>query len=96
MEETEKIDLLKKNGFKPNDTGEVYERSVEKNPDRFNTDFLVFIDEIDVLYINRYFMSGLETISRSDVMRNHNDMNSEAKKVYVDIKENLSFLKSVI
>lgn len=96
MTNKEKIKLLEKNGFKANDTKEVYSKTVEQNPDRFTTDFLVFIDEIDVLYINRYFTRGLETISGSDVMRNHNDMNSEAKKVYVDIKENLPFLKSVI
>lgn len=60
--------------------------------DRFRHDFVYYEDE-STFYINRYFRRGLETISEIDLIRNHNELNTTAKRTWIEIKETLQDYK---
>lgn len=95
MELKEKIQLLKESGFDM-ETPILMVKTLTQGNDRFTTQLYVYIDEIDVVYINRYFIRGLETISEDDVLRDHNSLNTNAKNDYVATMKKLPFLSSYL
>lgn len=89
----EKVKQLQDNGFifeEPN----LLIKKLNQGSDRFTTCLFVYVDEINIVYINRYFIRGLETIAEEDVLRDHNSLNTNTKDDYVATMKNLSFLKS--
>ncbi|MFC5976280.1 hypothetical protein [Carnobacterium antarcticum] len=89
----EKIEQLRSNGFKFEEPNLLIKKLNQEN-DRFTTVLFVYVDDIDVVYINRYFMRGLETITEDGILKDHNQLNSNTKIDYVTTMQNLTFLKS--
>jgi hypothetical protein len=55
---------------------------------RFTHDFVYYPSE-NRFYINRLKRAGLETITEEDLIRNHNELNTPAKRKWLEIKEAL-------
>lgn len=92
MKTHEKIKQLVKQGFTLNAEGDIMINDLPKETDRFDTVLYVYLDDIDTIYINVYKSSGLRTISDGDLLRNHNECQSNAKAHYVAILDALPFL----
>lgn len=96
MEIHEKIEQLTKQGFTLNTDGTIMIKDLPKENDRFDTVLYVYLADIDTVYINVYKLSGLQTISDGDLLRNHNECQSTAKAHYVKIMAALPFLSSAV
>lgn len=77
-------------GFREDYFGnEAYVYKAEREDgNRFTHDF-VYYPHNNKFYINCYFIRGLETISEADLLRDHNELNTPAKEVWLDIKGHL-------
>ncbi|MBP1046436.1 50S ribosomal protein L29 [Enterococcus sp. BWM-S5] len=90
-------------GFKvtEEDGEECLIKVISKIGDRFQTR-LRYYDNPSVfgsqnqIYIDRDFLRGLETIKESDVINNHNELHSGAKKNWLKFKEEFPEIKSAI
>lgn len=102
MTNKEMVQSLLNNGFKKKERlvsknrEEVLVKKLDSSGDRFSTDLYVYTDEPDKVYINRFLTRGLETISESDMLENHNNLNSSQKDEYIKTVEKLPFLKSAL
>lgn len=94
LEIHQKQEKLTKQGFKLNSEKQILINELPKENDRFTTVLYVYVDELDLVYINQYKSNGLRTISDGDLLRNHNNCQTSAKEHYVEIMDALPFLSS--
>ncbi|WP_086349911.1 hypothetical protein [Candidatus Enterococcus clewellii] len=67
---------------------------ISKIGDRFKTRLRWHEEEPEKIYIDRHFTRGLETISESDVITNHNELHSGAKDDWLAFKKDFPEIKS--
>lgn len=90
------IEKLINYGFRENLDNDLMFLRINEKEDRFNTELIIYTDEIEKVYINQSKISGLITISEQDVLNNHNNLHDGVKRNYLNFKEKFPSINSAL
>lgn len=77
------------------ETGEFLKLDITGTHDRFKTRLRWYEDSPEQIYIDRYLMRGLETVSENEVLSNHNGLHNGAELNWKKFKDTFPKIEAV-